>query len=138
MPKKKKTLVAEKPEILVFVACDAISRDPNSNKSSLYGLIDTILADSLPTQLGHFSLYAKIRGTGKHDVQLNFSDPSGEAQKIGGPLSISFGRGNTCEIQIDVNGFAAKRQGDHQFYLTVGRKRLQPSLTISVKRQKKK
>jgi hypothetical protein len=135
--KRQKKLPAAKPEILLFVACDAVSRDPNTNKVSLYGIFDNIWATKFPCKDLRFSLFAKLSGQGKHPMTVYFAPPDCPPRRaVSGELD--FGASAVASVQFEVLGLEFKKQGEYQFMLRSGRKHLGRPLSIFVERKRKK
>ncbi|MSR60026.1 MAG: hypothetical protein EXS05_20705 [Planctomycetaceae bacterium] len=51
-----------KPEMRCFLSCDAVTRDEQSAKTSIYSLFDTIWADEFPGAFRPFFLFLKLTG----------------------------------------------------------------------------
>jgi len=134
MAKKKSHRVAgESVEALVFLACDSVSRDPNTGKPSLYGLFDVIWSETFPLRFRPFSLYAKLVGKGKHGVSIHLIDPRGESTKLG-ETEISLQAKANAVLDAELVGVEFKRPGRHEFALRVGRRTLART-TLDVRRR---
>ena len=122
MAKKKSQRTAAAPlKAVVFVACDSVSRDPNTGKSTLYGLFDVVWAPKFPCRAKAFALYAKLTGAGKHSVSIHLVAPRGQTVKLGA-AEIKIPRKAVSVIQADLVGVEFKRPGIHELLLRSGRK----------------
>jgi hypothetical protein len=124
MAKKKSRRVAgDSVEALVFVACDSVSRDPNTGKPSLYGLFDIIWSSTFPFHFKPFSLYAQLGGKGKHRLSVHLVDPGGQSTKLG-ETEVRLERKANAVLHADLTGVEFKRPGEYRFVLRAGRKTL--------------
>jgi len=70
---------SEPPKLQLLLLCDAISRDPNSNKATAYGIFDRVRGDSFPVRVG-FAMHAKFfGGRGKNKISIEIADSKGKS-----------------------------------------------------------
>jgi len=125
MPKKKTRTKTTPPDVNTFVLCDAISRDPNTGKATLYGLFSNIITSKLPSDPVTFGFYVSMGGgSGKQALTFQVVDPDGERiSESKSDISIDCEPGTT----IDLMGRTAipfKKLGKHEVVLRIGRKTL--------------
>lgn len=122
MAQKKPRRTTTAPlKAIVSVACDGVSRDPNSGKPTLYGLFDMIWASEFPCRSKSFSLYARLSGTGTHSISIRLVDPKGQAEDLG-ETEIRIPPKERGDIQADLVGVEFKRPGTYELQLRAGRK----------------
>ncbi len=132
--KARKTRTVVAPEVLLLLACDAASRDPNAGKLSLYGLFDTISIDEFPGICQPFSVIAKLTGKGSTPITLSMKPPRGKAQELG-EVTIGFKNNQSAEIHFSIAGLEAKHPGKYKFLLEARGCPVGQPLTILVKRR---
>jgi len=113
MAKKKSSKPAAKtfPVVYVIAICDAVARDPNSHKSTVYGIFDSLIAPKLPAEV-FFSVYVRIHGEpGVRKLQLKLLDEAGGVVKdAGGPeFEFDFGKQPVAEMSVRVVGLSLGR-----------------------------
>ena len=122
MAKKKSRRTTTAPlKAAVFVACDSVSRDPNTGKSTLYGLFDRVWSPEFPCRSKPFALYAKLTGQGKHPISIHLVAPRGPSEKLG-ESEIEIKPKAACVLQADLVGVEFKRPGTYEMQLRSGRK----------------
>lgn len=138
---KKKPAPKQLPEISFFVTCDAVSRDPNSGKLSLYGVFDKFNTAKFPAVFSPFALVARLKGgSGDHTIGIDILDPSGK--KATGEkdltLEVHLSPSSAIEIVTQVIGFTVLKAGICKFVLKSGNRRIGKPLEVPVARRKKK
>ena len=134
MAKKKSRRIAPAPlKAVVFVACDSVSRDPNTDKATLYGLFDTVWASKFPCRSKPFALYAKLVGKGKHPISIHLIGPRGQTKKLG-EAEIGIPPKATAVVQVELVGVEFERPGTYELLLRAGRKTV-GRISLGVKRQ---
>lgn len=140
MVKKKASRSKKMPEITLFLVCDAVSRDPNSRKLSLYGVFDSFNVDKFPTQFGAFSVVVRLKGgSGRHSLRLEILDTKGvkaevpSEPKVDADLSPGVG----VEVVIQVVGLTVKKSGILKFVMKSGNRRIGKPLEIQVRKLRK-
>jgi len=127
MPKKKKgkprRVAPDSLEGVACLLCDAVSRDPNTGKHSLYGVFDLMWAERFPLRYGVFTLYAQLKGKGKHRVSIHLVDPTGESKKLG-EIEPSVPTTGGFTLQAELAGVEFKRAGQYRLEVRSGRKTL--------------
>ena len=119
--KKSRCIAATPPKAVVFVACDSVSRDPNTGKPTLYGLFDIIWASKFPCQPKPFALYAKLTGEGRHLISIHLHGPRAQSEKLG-EAEIKIPPKAKAVIQADLVGAKFKQPGTYELLLRAGRK----------------
>lgn len=128
MPAKKKTKkkVAQrkqKLELELITTCDSVSRDPNNNKSTLYGLFDNIAVEKFPCVSPTFSLFAQLKGNGDYDIDVEFISPNGKSEDLAG-VSIKCVADRLSVVVATISGLQFDKPGDYQLAIKYGRRRL--------------
>ena len=137
----KKTAKPVPPNVSTFVTCDAIARDPNSGKATLYGVFNQVFAEKFPSGTVPFSLYASIAGgQGKHALAFEVLDPKGNRVLLEGEQDTTFSV--DCDPSsggelLARGAISFKTVGDYDFVIRSGRKRL-AIRTIKVVRRAQK
>ena len=122
MAKKKSGRTAAAPlKAVVFVACDSVSRDPNTGKPTLYGLFDIVWASEFPCRSKSFALYAKLTGEGKHPISIHLVGPGGQTEKLG-EADIKIAAKAMGHVQAELVGVEFKRPGTYELLLRAGRR----------------
>ena len=119
--KKSSRIAAVPPKAVVFVACDSVSRDPNTGKPTLYGLFDIVWTSEFPCRSKPFALYAKLIGEGKHPISIHLVGPRGQSIQLG-EAEIKIPPKAKAVIQADLVGVEFKRPGTYKLLLRAGRK----------------
>jgi len=132
--KKSAKKVPDELIVRLLVLCDGAARDPTSKKSTLYGLFDVLVADTVPAD-ARFTLYAKIHGQGKHAFHISVLDPSGKSV---------FGASPSAEVELPPEKNAelvvtivakVKRFGEHSVVLYADNKQVGSVPLVVVKRK---
>ena len=119
--KKSRRIAAAPPKAVTLVACDSVSRDPNTDKPTLYGLFDIIWTSKFPFQSKPFALYARLIGEGKHLISIHLVGPRGQSEKLG-EAEIKIPPKAKTVIQADLVGVEFERPGTYELLLRAGRK----------------
>ena len=123
------------PKVNLLLACDAISRDPNTGKVSLYGIFDGISVATFPAT-AKFALFAKISGTGRVPMTIRLIRPRGRPQTLG-EFDINFKRERTAELTLDLAPLVFKHSGEYKVSLDSHGKAIGKPLSLPVKRRPK-
>ena len=130
----KRTKTKPRLDMLTFVACDAVSRDPATDKFSIYGLFDIVHGDKFPMTHKAFAVFAKMQGDkGKYPLVLKLVAPDGERTKLG-KFEIDITKTGLAAIDIQLVGLQFPRPGKYQLMMQTGRRSLGNPITIIVKR----
>ena len=131
----KLTKTKSRLDVLAFVACDAVSRDPATDKYTIYGLFDIVYSDKFPLTHKAFAVFAKMQGDkGKYPIALKLVAPDGECTKLG-KFEIDIAKTGLATIDIQVIGLQFPRSGKYQLTMQTGRRYLGKPITIFAKRQ---
>ena len=79
----------DKPEGLAVIICDNIITDPSTNKKTLFGLFNNIIAPSFPVNLQKICIFVTIyNGNGKYNANFKIihSDDSEAIYEAKGPV----------------------------------------------------
>ncbi len=129
----KRTKTKSRLDMPTFVACDAVSRDPVTNKYSIYGLFDIVYGGEFPMTHKAFAVFAKMQGDkGKYPLVLKVVAPDGERTKLG-DFEINFTKTGLAAIEIQVVGLQFPRPGKYKLTMQTGRRSLGNPITIIVK-----
>lgn len=140
--KSRKTVAQGKtyPEVLLFAACDGVSRDPNTGKPTLYGIFDRLTVTKVPSAAPPFTVFAKLfGGSGKHDIGLRIVGPKGrQVDNTIGITTADFKPNRGVTLQISVQGLTLSKLGPHLIHLVSGRKSLGRPCRIFVEKRTQK
>lgn len=141
--KSRKTVAQRKtdPEILLFAACDGVSRDPNTGKPTLYGIFDRLAVTKLPSTAPPFTVFAKLfGGSGTHDIGLRIVGPKGEQVEDSSEIAkVNCKPNGGVVLQVSLQGLTLSKSGPHLIHLVSGRKSLgRPCRIVVEKRTQKK
>ena len=95
----------------MIAICDAVARDPNSQKSTVYGIFDSFYASELPVEVSFF-VYARIHGdAGTRKMQLRIIDENGKhIKEAGSPeFEFDFGQQKVAEVSVRVIGLKVNK-----------------------------
>lgn len=117
----------------VMVPCDAVSRDPNSGKATIYGVFDRIRGRSFPATAS-FHIFAKIFGKpGEYKFAVELSPASGKALRLGvEEMTFTIPSTGILEIGVEMAKLPFLGPGKHQLALVVGRQRISQPYYINV------
>ena len=140
-PKKRvSTKRAPKPSLTLdlLVTCDAVSRDPNTSKASLYGVFDIIFGEKFPLHYGSaFAIFAQLSGTGRHAVAIELQSPGADPVELA-QLPVVFKSGGRAVVQMTLVGVTFEKPGAYMFQLRSEGKLVGSPRTIQVKRKPRK
>ena len=140
MARKKKTTRKIKggvPGVQVFAACDAVSRDPNTGKPSLYGLFDSIYSAKFPATARPFCLFAKLSGDGRYRIALELVSPDEQVDKLG-EVTVQCTRRQYSILEMSVAGLKLKKPGYYGFRLRANNRLIGQPCWVQLKRARKK
>lgn len=130
----KRTKTKSRLDMLTFVACDAVSRDPTTDKCSIYGLFDIVYGDKFPLTHKAFAVFAKLQGDkGKYPLALKLVAPDGERTNLG-KFEIDITKTGLAATEIQVVGLQFPQPGKYQLAMQTGRRTLGKPITIIAKR----
>ena len=114
---KKKPKPKSKVMMHAFLACEAISRDPSTQKNTLYGLFDLISVDSFPGVFKPFNLYVQIANiSGKHTFMLSGKGPGGATVgESADQIDFTGNKKGDTIIAVGVSPMAVLGEGDVKF-----------------------
>ncbi|MAD79819.1 MAG: hypothetical protein CMJ50_03095 [Planctomycetaceae bacterium] len=123
-------------QLLLLAACDSVARDPGTGKPTLYGLFDVVWADSFPAS-GHFSVFAKIAGSGKYLIVVELVPPAGKALELG-EATIQCKKAGHGHIHLAFAGKMFRRSGTYRIRLKSDGQTIGQPISIQVKKRPKK
>jgi hypothetical protein len=120
--KKRKASKRGKPPKLVYmISCDATSRDPNTEKESLYGVFERIWVADIPCVLAKpFAVVAKLKGgTGTHRIHFDILGPDKRPLPgfESGEIAVKCSPRGTASITVHIASITLRRQGTYQLVL---------------------
>ena len=130
----KRAKAKSRLEMTTFVACDAVSRDPTTDKFSIYGLVYIVYVDKFPLTHKAFAVFAKMQGDkGKYPLALKLVAPDGERTNLG-KFEIDITKTGFAVIDIQMVGLQFPQPGKYKLTMQTGRRSLGIPITIIVKR----
>lgn len=134
-PRKAKTASrVESPNLVLLALCDAVSRDPNTGKATLYGIFDIVQIRDIGQQVPAFSVFIVLRsGKGSQVLKFELVDPTGKSIVVieTGPLDFSENARVHCAVQFA--GIKFTMPGTHKLVVRAGRKRIGEPYLLNVK-----
>jgi len=110
-------------QVLVLLACDQVSRDPNSGKVTLYGLFDRIYVPAVPAA-AMVAVFAKLKGIGRHEVRICAFDPDSKIiQDSSTTVDVTFSPSHQAEITF-MTLLPIKTFGTYHIHLLAAKRRL--------------
>lgn len=138
MAKKKKKVTQPKTKLgaRYFVACDSVSRDPNSGKPTLYGVFDRIYSDKVPFHFRSFNLFCQLTGEGRVPMELSLVEPSGERSKLTS-IEVEFADAGLSYVDMTLSGIKFSKFGNYVFEIKHGRTLVARTYEIAVTKPEK-
>jgi hypothetical protein len=137
---KKTATKAPLPEMRCFLACDAVSTDPNTGKKSLYGLFDTIWGADFPGAFRPFAIFIRLVGSrAKRDVTVEARGTDGRALPQT-PLAMEakFEAAEGAELVVHLAGLEMPKPGNVRFLVKCDGNQIGWPCVIHVKKAAKK
>lgn len=137
--RKTRGQAKKQPEVLLFVLCDAVSRDPNTGKTSIYGIFDKIWTEKFPSSIALMSIFLRLKdASGKHTVEVEVIDPKGvKLEGNGAVAEINCPPNAILEMNIQLAGVPLKKRGSYKITLKVDNRRVGKPYEIQVEKRKK-
>lgn len=122
-----------RPTLDLLVICDAISRDPNSGKATLYGVYSRISVPKLRVPIPEIQVYGRLRGgEGEFPLELRVRRPDGTEVKSENYVDIQCKPNRTIEVYSKFAGFSPNEVGLHQVIFRVGKRQLGKPYVIDI------
>lgn len=118
--KKKSTKVQLRAKYLLL--CDGVGKDAGAGKISVYGIFDTVFAETVPAALGAYNCVAVMQGDGSYDASLVLVDPNGKEVPGPPPFRIECRPDRNAMIQLILAGMVLTRFGLYRFELREGKR----------------
>jgi len=136
--KKKHTSIAARvsPQVQLVILCDAVARDPNSGKATLYGLFDSFVPRRFPATL-NFAVYLKlVGGNGTNQIGLDFLDAAGKSVLSGDKpkIAVDCRADRQAVVIVHLAALRIVKAGDFQLIVKCNNRRLGQPIQVIVKK----